>query len=224
MSVDLICKIIESGNFWTAISGLGGVILGGFITYVLQKKAEKRKIREERKALISKYSSFIDRVYYFAKSIDDEYLRIKINDPLRHINIPAMHIIFPEVDIKDPAVDLYFISETHDVKVLGKIYNYKNSYIALLDMINIRNQLYIDQVIEIISTKHGDGSGYATLNQMENILGKPLFGKMKTTTDSLYIDTKYIIDNYNEIKLRVTAIFKYLYPGTKMIEFFVENQ
>jgi hypothetical protein len=223
MSTNSIWKILESGNFWTAISGLGGVILGGFITYILQKKAEQRKIREERKALISKYSSFVDRVYYLAKKIDDNYLSNKINDSIRHINIPYMHCIFPEVDIKDPVVELYFLSETHDVKIIGKIYNYKNSYILLSDMINMRNELHTNQMVEILSKQPGTGSGYATLNQMESILGKPLFHKMKSATDSIYDNAKYIISNYNELKLRLTSIFKYLYPNAKMLEYFVED-
>jgi hypothetical protein len=222
MSVDL-SKIIESGNFWTAFSGLGGVLLGAFITYFLQKKAENRKIREERKALLSKYLSFIDNAYNFAKSID-KYLKNKIDDPLRHINVPAMHIISPEVNIKDPVIELYFISESHDVKIIGKIYNYKNRYLALSEIFNIRNQLYINHVIEIISSKLGTGAGYITIDQMKNILGLPLYGKMLTITDSLYNDTKYIIENYNEIKLRLRAIFKYLFPEGKMIELFIDNK
>jgi hypothetical protein len=223
MSSNFICNIMESGNFWTAFSGLGGALLGGFITYFLQKKFENRKIREERKALLSKYSSFVDRVYCFAKTIDNDLLKNKINDPLRHINIPAIHIIFPEVDIKDPVVDLYFISETHDVKIISKIYNYKNRYIALSHMLNARNQLHIGQVQEILSATQGGGHGYATPNQIEDIIGKPLFAKMKVSTDSLYADTQYIINSYNDINMRLTAIFKYLYPGAKMIEFFIDN-
>ncbi|MGO9396037.1 MAG: hypothetical protein ACLP7A_15695, partial [Desulfobaccales bacterium] len=144
--------------------------------------------------------------------------------PLRHIKIPAIHIIFPEVDTKDPVVDLYFITETHDVNILGKIYNYKNRYIALSDMVNIRNQLHINQVQEIISTKLGVGDAYINEDQLKIILGLPLYGKMMTTTDSIYCDTKYIINNYNEIKLRLTAIFKYLYPEAKIIEIFIDNQ
>lgn len=223
MPTNSIWKILESGNFWTAISGLGGAILGGFITYVIQKEAEKRKIREERKALISKYSSFVDRVYNLAKYIDDNYLSNKVNDSFRHINIPYMHCIFPEVDIKDPAVELYFLSETHDVKIIGKLYNYKNSYILLSDMINMRNELHTNQMIVILSKQPGAGSGYATPDQMETILGKPLFHKMKSTTDSLYDNTKYIISHYNDLKLRLTAIFKYLYPNAKMLEYFAED-
>jgi hypothetical protein len=99
-------------------------------------------------------------IEFFARTIDD-LLKNKIDDPLRHINIPAIHIIFPEVDKKDPAVDLYFISETHDVKIIGKIYNYKNRYIALSDMLNTRNQLHINQVIEIIAKMQASGQDYA---------------------------------------------------------------
>jgi hypothetical protein len=121
-------------------------------------------------------------------------------------------------------VDLYFITDTHDVKILGKIYNYKNRYIALSDMVNIRNQLYINQVQEIISNELGGGVDYITMDRIKIILGLPLYGKIVTTTDYIYCDTKYIINNYNEIKLQLNAIFKYLYPGAKIIEIFMDNQ
>jgi len=52
--------VISSANFWTAISGFGGAILGGVVSYIFQNHAEKEKSREQN--LVSLFKGLKEEV------------------------------------------------------------------------------------------------------------------------------------------------------------------
>ena len=206
-------------NFWTFISGLVGALVGAGLTYYFQNRWETLKIQEERKGMLCKYSLFIDRIYWMAKKISEQHLESRKQDPIRHINVPAIHAVFPEIDINDPAIELFFLAESNEVDVIGKLLNLKQSYIGFLDFIKIRNELVVGQLQEIIS-RHDIQNRSLPKNEILNYVGQPLYGKLESATMAIYNDTDYILSNADKAKSELKRIFKKMFPKGKMVEIF----
>lgn len=223
MQGSLIQSILQSEsawtNFWTFSSGVVGALVGGGITYYFQNRWESIKVSEERKGMLCKYSVFIDRIYWIAKQIYDNQLEPRKDDPIRHISIPAIHAVFPEVDIKDPAIELFFLAEQNEVDVIGKLLDLKQSYIGFLDFIKTRNELVVGQLQEIVS-RYGIQHCELPKNEVLNYVGQPLYGKLESATDTIYADTKYILENSEKTKAELKRIFKKMFPKGKMVELF----
>lgn len=223
MQDSLIQSILQSQsawtNFWTFSSGLAGALAGGGITYYFQNRSESYKVSEERKGMLCKYSLFIDRIYWMVKQNHDDQLEPRKDDPIRHINIPAIHAVFPEVDIKDPAIELFFLAELNEVDVIGYLLNLKQRYIGFVDFEKIRNELIVGQLQEIVA-RHDLQNRAIPKNEVMNYVGQPLYGKLESATNTIYADTKYILENSEKAKAELKRIFKKMFPKGKMVELF----
>ncbi len=169
--------------------------------------------------MLCKYSLFIDRIYWMAKKISEQHLESRKQDPIRHINVSAIHAVFPEIDINDPAIELFFLAESNEVDVIGKLLNLKQSYIGFLDFIKIRNELVVGQLQEIIS-RHDIQNRSLPKNETLNYVGQPLYGKLESATMAIYNDTDYILSNADKAKSELKRIFKKMFPKGKMVEIF----
>jgi len=151
--------------------------------------------------------------------ISDQHLDSRKDDPIRNINVPAIHTVFPEIDIRDPAIELFFLAESNEVDVIGKLLNLKQSYIGLLDFLRIRNELVVGQLQEIVA-RHDIQRRMLPKNEIMCYVGEPLYGKLESATNAIYGDTNYILNHSEKAKSELKRIFKQMFPKGKMVEMF----
>ena len=163
---------------------------------------------------------FVDKAFWVAKNTHKDYLQKMSEDPLRHIKLTPLHAIFPEIEVKDPAVDLFFIFENDEnfASVIAKLYDYRDRYQSLMDMIQKRNDLHLRLQEIVAEMRRKSGSEYVSDADLKEGLGIAIWGNLKTMTDSIYGDTDYIINHHGELKNQLIKIFREFFPKNKILE------
>jgi hypothetical protein len=207
-------------NVCTIFAGLGGAVIGSTIAYLFQNRVEKLKSKENRKGIIYKYSIFLDRINSQAKLINDNYLLGQKENKLRHINVPAIMFVFPNFDLNDPAVDLVFLIEyeNSNVNLIANLMTIKDRFSILVNMVQIRNNIHINELQPIFSKLQITG-GMTSEQEIEKIIGKVIYSKMKSATDTIYDQIEYITQNYRRIKDELGKALKQVHSKAKLIEF-----
>jgi len=210
-------------NFWTAISGFGGAIIGALISYLCQTRAEKLKDRNERKGVLCKYSLFLDRVFGLSNPLYEKYFKVKKSDTLRHLNIQPVLLSFPEIDIKDPSVELYFLTEYDQPCFIAKMLSFKERYSMFINNFQKRNALIVDQ-LQTIASENNMQSGKFSPAQVNEIIGRALYGQLESITNLLYEELEYLNSNYHDLRKELTNIFITIYPKAKLLKLTNANE
>jgi hypothetical protein len=202
------------------MAGLCGAIVGSTIAYLFQHRLEKIKNTEYRKGMVYKYAIFLDRINSQSNLIYSSYLSAQKEIKLRHINLPAIVFTFPNFDLNDPAIDLVFLTEYKNMNIdlIANLMTIKDRFSLLVNMVGIRNNLHINE-LQPIFAKLQITHGISTENDIQNLIGFDLYGKLKSATDVIYEEIDYIMKNYRQIKDRLGVALKAISPKAKMIEF-----
>jgi hypothetical protein len=202
-------------NFWTALSGLGGAIIGAGIAAYFQHSSNAYRLKEEHKGILCKYSIFLDKVCGISKLINDNFLKSRRDDPIRHLNLPPMIASFPPPNVGDPAIELYFLTESDDESIIARIINFKDRYAILLDSIAARNSLHVSGLQKAASALNLQ-SGTYTSDQIIAAIGRALDGQMRSATDTIYDLTDDILSRYAELRKDLSIVFKKTFPKAKL--------
>jgi hypothetical protein len=212
-----LMAILAADSLWNIIAGFIGAINGAAIAYLFQNRREILKRKESEKAQICKYSLIIDRIYSYATGLQTTALNRFQADPIRHINIPPIHTINPRISEQEPTLDLYFLVESLDVEVIAKILNIQDRYIGLSEMVEKRNDLHINK-LQPIAQAHNISQRMVSKEELMEWLGQPLYQRLESATNAIYLDAEYIIRHYTDTKTMIRRVFKNRYPKGKMID------
>jgi hypothetical protein len=209
---------LTSSNLWTAISGLVGVLLGGWISSRIQNNTEKRKKKEAR------YDSFVrawittSMANDFAMGISSTFQPLK-NDPARHLNIPLLSIYVPSPKVECFFFSLSFVPMKHKA-LMERLEAFRTRFHTLMSSFRKRSELY-EQFLRIAAEKIPSQAssnrirGYATPETIIPIVGKILYYQLQTHTDAIYLDMEYIITELPKIQKDMLVLQAELFPEAK---------
>ena len=206
------------------VTTLFAAFLGAWFAFLLQNKREKKKEENVNVSALNKVQiNFVQQLNALT-ILNKDFIIPHREHPLTWVAIPAV----PLRDYANLQIDgasLSFLTESGNANLISEILVEEESFKEVMKTLNLRSEVHVGLLqpkLEAIGFREGQDFKYS-VEQVEEMLGPHLVGKLKRLTEGLITLTENAIKSHEEIIKKIKSTGTNIFPKKKILGFEYKN-